>query len=70
VRPNYSSGSLEDKLKHLTPSHSDGRPSYRETTPTSSLEHEYVSYEDIDISQKHEFEKLLKEVLSANAVHP
>lgn len=65
---NYSSGSLEDRLKlHFTPSHVHSRQAPgRETTPISTPDakemFEYVSYEDVDSGQRLEFEKLLKKV--------
>lgn len=67
MRLNYSSTSLEKKLKlYFTPSHTDSRALARETMPMSTPDarelFEYVAYEDIDVGQRHEFEKLLKQV--------
>lgn len=71
MKPNYSSGSLENNLRlSFTPPHSrTGTQSSDKATPLISTPEaremfEFTTYQDIDSGQKVEFEMLLRKVLT------
>ena len=70
LRNHYGSNSLKNRFKlDLTPSHTkpadSGDATPQISTPEARALYEYVEYQDVDASQRVEFEKLLKKVSNA-----
>ena len=62
LRLNFSSTSLDNRLNLSSPPHLATHTEESISTPEARATYQFVQYEDIDSSQKVEFEKLLKKV--------